>query len=311
VVGERRAARLAARLAGLPPGCVEADSCPWRGLLASIDGYSASESMLPWMSWRDWGWKAAVAAASDLAASGGEPGALLVSIGAPSGEAAVEASAGVGEAAAWMGAEVIGGDTNRCGGDAWIDVAVLGALRFWAPRWTARPGDLLVRVGCLGCGALAALALEGRVRLEDLPGGVVEYTRRPRPPLGLAGLLWEAGCRPSAGVDNSDGWGEALWSLAEASRVRIVVEVLEATEPALSALEALGLHRPELVAASGEDYTILLSAPPGEVECILAACRRSGLDCGVIGRVEEGGPAVLYRGSPLPRGGWDSFAAHA
>ncbi len=307
VVDEKATARMAARLAGIPQGCVEADSCPWRGVLASIDGYSASESRLPWMSWADWGWKAAVAAASDLAASGARPGALLASIGAPEPGVVLEVARGLGEAASWMGADVLGGDTNRCRGDAWIDVAVLGALRYWSPRWAARPGDVLVRAGCLGCGALAQLVLDGRLTLDTLPGAVVEYTRRPKPPLTLPGALWEAGCTPRAGVDNSDGWADALWSMAEASRVKLVVERLEAAGAALEVLEALGLHEPGLVASSAEDYTLLLAVPGGDVECVLSACRRAGVDCDVIGRVEEGGPAVIYNGEVLARGGWDSF----
>ncbi|MEB3851420.1 MAG: AIR synthase related protein [Desulfurococcales archaeon] len=307
LVGERGAARLAARLAGVPRGCVEADACPLGGLLASIDGYSASESRLPWMGWADWGWKAAVAAASDLAASGATPAGLLVSVGAREPGVAVEVARGAGEAAAWMGAEVLGGDTNRCGCDAWVDVAALGALRYWSPRWAARPGHVLLRAGELGPGALALLALQGRVSVDDIPGGVLDYTRRPRPPLRLPEELWRAGCPPAAGVDNSDGWSETLWLLAEASGVRVELWSLGPSRVAAGAFESLGLPG-EAAAASGEDYTLLLAFPGESVECALSACRRLGVDCEPVGRAVEGAPSVVYRGRPLGRGGWDSFA---
>jgi thiamine-monophosphate kinase len=67
---------------------------------------------LDWISWRDVGFRAAAVNLSDLAASGAEPEALIVSLGAPP-EAAVEdvleLYEGIGEA----GVPVRGGDTTR------------------------------------------------------------------------------------------------------------------------------------------------------------------------------------------------------
>ncbi|MEB2836772.1 MAG: AIR synthase-related protein [Desulfurococcales archaeon] len=309
-MSERDAALEAARASGVPGECVESDSCPWHGLLAAVDGYSAAESRLPWMTWRDWGWKAAVAAASDVAASGGSVGALLVSVGAPEPRVGVEVAAGVGEAAAWMGATVLGGDMNSCRcGDAWVDVTVIGRRLYWSPRWAARPGDVLVRAGPLGYGVLAAAALKDENVLDLIPGNILDYTRRPRPPLGLPLALALEGCPPRAGVDNSDGWAETLWLMAEASRVRLLIDSLDPSSDVRGILEALGLLDPLAVASSAEDYTLLLSIDSESAECALSACRKAGVECLVVGRVERGEPGVYYRGKPLPRRGWDSFAS--
>jgi thiamine-monophosphate kinase len=309
VVSERRAALEAAKLAGVHPLFIESDSCPWRELLASIDGYSAGESKLPWMKWSDWGWKALVASASDLAASGGIAEAVLVSIGAPDATTALEVARGAGEAARWLEAEVLGGDMNACRcGDAWIDVAVLGRRLYWSPRWSARPGDFLVRAGPLGYGAIACAALRKPELLEYIPGHVLDYTRRPKPPLQLSRILADMGCTPRAGIDNSDGWAETLWLLAEASRVRLVLDKLEPSASVKPVLEELGLNTSEAVLQSGEDYTLLLSIPPETLDCVFRACRVAGVECEAIGRVEVGEPAVVYKGKPVPRDGWDSFA---
>jgi len=309
VVSERRASIEAAQASGVHPLCIESDSCPWGGLLASIDGYSARESKLPWMNWSDWGWKALVASASDVAASGGVVEAVLVSIGAPTADVAVETARGVGEAARWLGASVLGGDMNACRcDDAWIDVAVLGRRLYWSPRWSARPGDVLVRAGPLGYGAVANAILKRPEILAVIPGGILDYTRRPRPPIDLAAILASLGCPPHAGIDNSDGWGETLWLLAEASKVRLILESLEPSREVADTLSGLGVDVVEAVLGSGEDYTLLLSTPPDASECTLRACRILGVECEVVGRVEEGAPGVFYGGKRVPRRGWDSFA---
>src|SRR6059058_2671899 len=63
------------------------------------------------ISWRDLGWRAAAVNLSDLAASGAEPEALLVSLAAPgstSAEDVVELYEGIAE----TGVAVVGGDTT-------------------------------------------------------------------------------------------------------------------------------------------------------------------------------------------------------
>ena len=143
--------------------CWGLDSCPLPGgLVASIDGYSLEESLLPWMTLEDWGWKAVVAAAMDVVASGGRPIQVMYSIGTRSFEEALMVARGVGLASKWMKARVGKSDTNRAvGGKGWIDVAVIGEAPKPIPRSGARPGHLIVQAGYLGFGALARLALEG------------------------------------------------------------------------------------------------------------------------------------------------------
>jgi thiamine-monophosphate kinase len=105
--------------------CLDYDACPHEGLVFNIDGYSAEHSKLPWMTWEDFGWKATVAAAADVVASGGTPEVILYSIGAPSPQEALAIARGVGSASGRLGARVLKADTNRAS-DPWIDVAVVG-----------------------------------------------------------------------------------------------------------------------------------------------------------------------------------------
>ncbi len=307
VVSEREAAIRAALESGVPRECVESDACRWGGLLASIDGYSASESMLPWMTWRDWGWKAAVASASDVAASGGRPRALLVSLGVPRPEVGVEIARGVGEAASWMGALVLGGDFNSCNCDAWMDVAVVGEELYWSPRWAAKPGDLLVRAGPLGYGAVALALLRDPRLASVIPKRVLDYIRRPKPPLRLPEELAARGCIPHAAIDNSDGWSETLWLLAEASGATLALESINGSEELAGLLSELYGGVESAVLLSAEDYTMLLAVNADQAGCVLDSCKSAGVECEIIGRVEGEGVGVIYRGRRVPRVGWDSF----
>src|SRR5438477_13056007 len=66
---------------------------------------------LDWISWRDLGFRAAAVNLSDLAASGAEPEALVVTFGAPAEtrlEDVLELYAGIAE----TGVPVVGGDTT-------------------------------------------------------------------------------------------------------------------------------------------------------------------------------------------------------
>jgi len=298
--------REASRLAGVPVECVDSDACLYGGLLYSIDGYSASESRLPWMSLGDWGWKAVVAASADVVASGGVPYAALYSIGAPRGEDVVEVAGGVGEAARWLGLVVLGGDTNRCSsGDLWIDVAVVGSPRTWTPWSRARRGFSVVQVGYVGYGFIASLLLRRKLGLDEVPEVVVDYTRRPKPPLrGLPDLM--ASCGVKAAVDNSDGWARSLWLVAKSSSVGVELrDVL--VDPVVE--ELLKEYRLSLegVLDSAEDYNIALFAPPESVDCILAGCDKLGHPCEVVGWVTSEASVVRFKGRRVEARGWDSF----
>src|SRR5207302_5557360 len=67
---------------------------------------------LDWISWRDLGWRAAAVNLSDLAASGADPEALVVSFAAP-GDVQLDDVLEVYEGIAETGVPVVGGDTSE------------------------------------------------------------------------------------------------------------------------------------------------------------------------------------------------------
>lgn len=267
--------------------------------MLNIDGYSMEDSKLPWMSLSDWGWKAVVAAASDIAASGGRPVALGYSLGVPERGAALEVARGVGEAADWIGLIVGKNDVNR--GSGWIDVAVVGVPgpRGAVSRKGARPGDLLLQVGYVGYGFVADLLLKGELSLDYAPREAIEYSRRPKPPIAAGWLLSSCGARASS--DNSDGWLVTIASIAKASRVAVYLDEVLAPDWAWSLANG-----PDDLASSWEDYNLAIAAGEEEAECILHGCRRLGMPCEVVGYFGEGS-GVYLKGRRVQARGWESL----
>ena len=304
--GEWLLARAAAKGAGVPLPCVESESCLAGGVLISIDGYSASESKPSWLSWEDWGWRAVMAAASDVIASGGVPVAVAVSVGAAEAVTALETVRGAGEATRRLGAVFASGDLNKCMCDAWIDVAVVGRPLRWLTRRGVEPGDYLLQAGYLGYGAIARHILGGRLGPESIPAEVMSVLRRPVPPTLFPTAVGACGAR--AAVDNSDGWAYTLAQLAYANRLSVEVDVLIVDPNVARMLESLGLNVEEEALASWEDYNIAVAASADEALCLEAECRRLGMPCSIVGRFVEGEPGrVYYRGRPVRAAGWSSF----
>jgi len=160
---------------------------------------------LDWISWRDLGWRAAAVNLSDLAASGAEPEALVVTFAAPAStdhESVLALYEGIAEA----GVPVVGGDTTSAA-HVVVSVTALGRSARVPGRDGALPGDLLLVTGPLGAAGAAFRA--------------GQYVR---PPLRLDEGRRLAR-RAHAMLDLSDGIAVDAGHLARRSRVRCVVDL--------------------------------------------------------------------------------------
>ena len=223
---------------------------------------------LDWIAWRDLGWRAAAVNLSDLAASGAQPEALLVSLAAPAetrAEDVFELYAGIAETAV----PVVGGDMTRA--DAVVlAVTAVGRADRVPGRAGARAGDALVVTGPLG--ASGAALREGRF---------------VRPPLRIAEGRSLAR-RAHAMLDISDGIAVDAGHIAARSGVRCVIELERVPLAPGATVDDLGF---------GEDYELL--AAVAEVDADTFA---------VVGRCEEGrGVELLLHGEPFELAGWEHF----
>ncbi|HEU5215521.1 MAG TPA: thiamine-phosphate kinase [Gaiellaceae bacterium] len=180
------------------------------------------------LGWRELGARAAAVNVSDLAASGADPLALLVSLGVPPETPladVLELYAGLNE----RGVPVRGGDTTRANGVV-LSVTALGRSERVPGRAGARPGDAVVVTGPLGAAGAAFRA----GKLPPVPDRVEDGKR-------LAKVA-------TAMLDLSDGLARDAGHIAERSGVRLSVELERVQLAAGAELDDLGF---------GEDYELL------------------------------------------------------
>jgi thiamine-monophosphate kinase len=180
------------------------------------------------LNWRELGARAAAVNISDLAASGADPLALLVSLGLPAEtelENVLELYAGLNE----RGVPVRGGDTTRADRVV-LSVTALGRAERVPGRGGARPGEVVVVTGPLGA---AGAAYRGG-KLSPPPVRVEEGKRLARV--------------ASAMLDLSDGVARDAGHIAERSGVRLAIELERVPLAPGAELDDLGF---------GEDYELL------------------------------------------------------
>ncbi len=258
----------------------------------------------------DIGWRAAAAALSDIAAMGGAPLFVLVTLAMPAESDAQwmeRLFAGLAGATEAAGAALVGGDTTRSDGGLVIDVMVLGepAGKRYLLRKGAQPGDLLIVTGWPGRSAAGLLALQQGAYAPELAAAHL----RPRP--RIAEGQWLAGWPTThAMLDLSDGLVQDAGHLAEASHCGIdidsdAVPVCEALE---SLCATLGRDPLGLALSGGEDYELAFAATPRMAHVLTEEYARIfRAPATIVGRFTEEHQSVLVDGKPLAQGGWDHF----
>jgi thiamine-monophosphate kinase len=207
---------------------------------------------------RELGFRAAAVNISDLAASGAEPVALVVTLAAPSLDGAIELYEGIAEA----GVPVRGGDTTRADVVV-ITVTALGRAERVPGRAGAQPGDLLVVTGPLG-GA----------------GAAFRAGRLLRPPIRT-----EEGRRLArvahAMLDISDGLGPGAGHIARRSGCRLVIDPERVPLADGATFDDLGF---------GEDYELLAATPDPLDFTVIGRCEEgSGVEPSGLGGWEHFG----------------------
>ena len=186
------------------------------------------------------GWKALCRAVSDIAAMGGTPRHALVTVAAPATWGTAEWRAlyrGLGRAARKFDLSIVGGETVRSSGGAFVSVALTGEVPKdrLKLRSGGRPGDLVCVTGRLG----GSFRSGRHLRFE------------PR----VAEGRWLAAQRGvTAMMDLSDGLGSDLPKLASASGCSYRVDL-----PALPRHPGCSIRE---AVSDGEDYELLLTLSP-------------------------------------------------
>ena len=231
-----------------------------------------------WLTPREIGYRATVAALSDLAAMAATPLGVVVALSCPESWLVdlPQLTQGIGDAVALAGTRIVGGDLTAAH-ELVIGITVLGASSAPVERRGARVGDLVYVTGTLG-GPLAAITAL-RAGREPTPPAEARFAR-PVPRIREARWLARHGAH--AMVDVSDGLLGDAAHIAAASHVRIALEL--DSMPTVDAMRAMDAAR------SGEEYE-LIAVLPAPVD-VAAFEGEFGVPITCLGRVEAGVPGV-------------------
>lgn len=268
---------------------------------------------LDWMDAASLGWKSLAVNLSDIAAMGGTPVGALLSMALPSERTGAWLDAfveGFAACARTYGAALLGGDTNRAE-QMVIDVSVLGILMGQpVMRSGARVGDWLLVSGALGGSRAGLHALAaGKTAAIDLTPHF-----RPAPRLQVGALARALGA--STMMDLSDGLAADLPKLLRASGVGAVVHAGRIPVHPVAAHWAhrQGIDPVAFAIAGGEDYELLIAAPPAVAQHLLVRVpAETGVPLTQIGEVLEVPELWLAREDGTRESfeivGWDHFQA--
>ena len=255
---------------------------------------------------------------SDLAAKGATPLAYLLCLSLPA-ETREAWVAGFAEGLAAdqeaFAITLAGGDTTSTPGPLTIAITAIGEVASGAMllRSGAKPGDEIWVSGTIGDAALGLRVLRdgaGAQLPAVLRDELADRYRLPRPRLALGMALAGSGV---AAMDVSDGLVQDLGHVARLAGCRAIVD--EDAIPFSTAAAALIAGDPtmrDVALAGGDDYELLVAAPPSQAPRLAAASRDADTPLRRIGRLVAGGEGVALRDREgrerrLARGGWTHF----
>ena len=262
-------------------------------LAVTTDSVVESVHFLPDVPSELLGCKSLSASLSDMAAMGASPLYATIALVHPNPCSAwLEGFAqGLKRVAGEHGMSLVGGDLTF-GSSIVVNVTVIGkSAKRPLLRSGSTVGDQLWTTGYPGEALLGLAALKGQFG-NDAAERFQHAIDRHQNPAPRVQFGMGAAILANAAIDTSDGLWKSLELLADASGVRLEVN-----------LDAVPLSRTlrdlsdplEYVLGASDDYELLLSAPPSSKLDIESAAQRTGTPIAAIGSVSEGAGVRLFR----------------
>lgn len=236
------------------------------------------------------GWFVVAVNLSDIAAKGGTPVGVVLSMGLPRNEDVnfiKEFSAGADECARKFGTEIIGGDTKEMDSIT-ISGTAVGRVRkdMFMPRRGCSPGDIVCVTGRLGRAGAALETLKNgakRGALDEL------LLVNPRVREGAAAASTGG---VTSSMDISDGLASSLYQLMEINGTGFSVD---ADAVPIHDMAKLRGNAVELALYSGGDYELLFTVSPDRFGDVKRAVEGTGCRLTAVGKVTVD-PRVILAG---------------
>ncbi len=272
---------------------------PGQQLLLSTDAFIEGVHFdLDFQTLRDVGFRAGAANLSDVAAMGGKPLYLLVSLAIPDHSPTSnirELYRGLRDACGPHKVELIGGDTSSSPRNMFLSLTILGSIQsnHALTRSGANVGDHLYVTGTLGDSKAGLTILQACVkrrqkfRLSAVEKFLTQRHLRPTPRVRIGQLLTTHGIACAA-IDLSDGLSGDVGHICEESRVG--VEIWAKALPLSSQLRTFArrnqLDPVELALSGGEDYELLFAGHANNHEKVLRISRQTNVSISWIGTIK-------------------------
>lgn len=272
-------------------------------------------------SFRDIGYRAAIANLSDIAAMGGTPRFMLVSIAIPPACSTTQIQQlyrGMTDAGTPYRVRLIGGDTSASKTGLFLNITLTGVVkpRQALLRSSARIGDLIYVTGTLGDSRAGLDLLTSRRRPKLRPTDArFLLGRHHRPSARIAEGLWlvRHGLAGAA-IDLSDGLTGDLRHICEESGVgaEIIAGSLPLSRACRAYAMARGLDPVEIALQGGEDYELLFTVPRGQQLRFERLVKKTGFRMTCIGSITPKAAGLRLRTDagatrPLPLTSYEHF----
>ncbi len=296
-------------LTGIGDDCAVLRSVPGTDLLVTTDfTLEGIHFRQDWHSPESIGHRCLTRGLSDIAAMGGDPVAVFLSLALPRGlqqSWVTRFTRGLLSLASQHGTKLAGGDTAESPAGVLADIVVLGVVPKGKAilRSTARPGDRIFVSGTLGGSAAALVQMRDRNRRKV---DARAYPRHfyPEPRVEVGRVLRELRIA-TAMIDTSDGLSTDLSHICEESGVGAEIDAARIPRARVGRPEQvvpldLALH-------GGEDYELLLTVSSDK----RVPSQVAGTALTEIGRITRGRKLVLLDATGGKRNfnvrGWEHF----
>lgn len=237
----------------------------------------------------DVGYRLMTANLSDIAAMGGIPRQVVLSVAAEEyvdTDILQDIYRGIKDQCRRFRVNLIGGDTVRIKGPMVWTITIIGEVPFGESvlRSGAKVGDIVGVTNYVGYAATGLGALTHS--LQGYPMTTIGH-QRPNPQIELGIQLRELGIHSMN--DISDGLSSELWDIAQASQVAIIIDEARVPlhEETYKLAASLQTNPVDYALYGGEDFQLVFTAPKS-----LESSLQDLDGITIIGEVIEGTPSV-------------------
>jgi thiamine-monophosphate kinase len=212
------------------------------------------------------GKKALSVSLSDIAAMGGTPKRVLVTLGLPKKISVLfldKLYSGFNEICNQFKVELAGGDTVSSPKCFFINVAVIGEAKRVFSRKGAKPGDLIFVTGTLGDSSLGLKLIDKNKKGGKDNKFLIEKHLNPTPRVKEAGILARSKIDITSMIDISDGLVQDLYHICKASNLgaRIYQDMLPQSPEFARTCCKNSIPPLPFLLNGGEDYELLFTLP--------------------------------------------------